>query len=88
MLAEKPLVTFIRETLTKALAPTTLEVIDESHHHLGHRGYNESGSHFAITIAAPAFTDKSLLECHRLVYDALGDKVGKEIHALRINIKR
>lgn len=79
---------YIQQTLRQILTPTTLEVIDESHQHQGHGGYNSAGSHFAITIASPAFTEKSLLECHQLVYQALGAKVGKEIHALRINIKR
>jgi BolA protein len=79
---------YIHETLSNALSPTSLEVIDESHKHQGHSGYHQNGSHFAITIASPAFADKTLLECHRMIYDALGAKVGKDIHALRITIKR
>lgn len=79
---------YIQDSLKNALSPTLLEVIDESHKHQGHSDYHNDGSHFAITIASPAFANKTLLECHRLIYDALGTKVGKEIHALRINIKR
>ena len=82
------LLTFIQETLRKALMPTTLEVINESHLHEGHAAYHKDGSHFAVTIVAPAFADKTLVECHRLVYEALEGKVGKDIHALRIIIKR
>lgn len=83
-----PLVTFIEQTLTQALAPTFLEVINESEQHQGHAGYSDDGSHFAVTIAASAFANKTLVECHRLIYQALGEKVGNQIHALRINIQR
>ena len=79
---------FIQKTLTAALSPTLLEITDESHKHIGHSGYNNAGSHFVITISSPAFTAKTLLECHRMIYEALGPAVGKQIHALRINIKR
>lgn len=83
-----PIADFIKTSLIQALTPDFLEVIDESQAHLGHAGYNKEGSHFAVTVAAPAFANKSLVECHRLIYAALGDKVGREIHALRITIKR
>lgn len=76
---------FIRTRLTEVLAPTFLEVIDESQHHLGHRG-NQGGGHFCVRISSPQFRDKKLLECHRLIYQALGEVVGKEIHALRIEV--
>lgn len=79
---------FIQKALTTALSPSFLEIIDESHKHIGHSGFSAAGSHFAVTITAPAFTGKTLLECHRMIYEALGEKVGKDIHALKINIKR
>lgn len=80
------MIDFIRARLTEALTPTFLEVIDESQQHVGHAG-NQGGGHFAVRISSPQFKDKKLLECHRLVYQALGEIVGKEIHALRIEVK-
>jgi BolA protein len=77
---------FIRERL-QVLNPTHLEVLDESAQHIGHRNPQNGSEHFAVRISSPQFAGKKLLECHRLVYQALGDVVGKEIHALRIEIK-
>ncbi len=77
-------VDLIRERLTAALAPESLEIEDESHKHAGHAGARSGGGHFVITIIAPAFNGKSLLERHRMVYQALGEAMHTEIHALSI----
>ncbi|MGB9087067.1 MAG: BolA family protein [Candidatus Aquirickettsiella gammari] len=74
----------IRTKLTQALAPIFLEVIDEGEQHIGHA--EEGAGHFAIRLSSPLFQNKPLLECHRLVYAALGNTMGTEIHALRIEI--
>lgn len=76
---------YIRKQLTEKLSPTQIEVIDDSALHVGHVGA-KGGGHYTVRIAAPAFEGKSLVESHRLVYQALGDVVGHEIHALRIQI--
>lgn len=73
----------IQQRLTHALNPTLLKIVDESHLHIGHPGA-KNGRHFAITIACAQFAGKTSVACHRLVYAALGDLVGKEIHAARI----
>lgn len=75
----------ISDRLSHALS-ARVEVIDEGWQHVGHA--EEGAGHFAIRIASPHFTDKSLIECHRAVYAALGDMVGQHIHALRIEIQR
>ena len=77
----------IREKLMQALAPTQLEIFDDSHKHLGHAGYDDEGSHFTLIIASPYFKNKNLVECHQLVYQALGTMVPNEIHALQIKVK-
>lgn len=73
----------IRERLTKAFSPQELEIVDESHKHIGHAGAR-GGGHFAVTIVADAFRDKNLVQRHRMVYEALGDAMQGEIHALSI----
>ncbi len=75
----------IRERLTTKLQPTQLDIIDESHLHAGHAGATSGAGHFAITIIADAFNDKSLIERHRLIYLAVNDLMKTEIHALSIN---
>lgn len=75
----------IEQKLRAALQPTRLEIEDESHKHAGHAGARESGGgHFSVTIVSAAFTGKNLLQRHRLVYDALGETMRREIHALSI----
>ncbi len=82
----KDRITVIRERLTEALAPEKLEVIDESQHHAGHAGASTGMGHYAIEIQSPHFKDKSLVESHRLIYQALGALMETDIHALRITI--
>jgi BolA protein len=74
----------IRTRLTQALQPESLEIIDESAKHAGHAGAASGGGHFIVHIVAAAFQDKPLIQRHRLVYDALGDMLQRDIHALSI----
>ena len=69
-----------------ALAPTRLEVIDESENHRGHSGWREGGqTHFRIVMASPQFTGLNRVAQHRLVHRALGDIVPR-IHALALDL--
>jgi BolA protein len=77
-------VAMIRERLTAAFAPTLINVVDESHLHAGHAGAASGGGHFAVTIVADAFAGKNLLARHRMVYEALGDAMKTDIHALSL----
>jgi BolA protein len=75
----------IEQKLRAVLQPTRLEIEDESHKHAGHAGARESGGgHFNVIIVSAAFIGKSLLQRHRLIYDALGETMRREIHALSI----
>ena len=74
----------IREKLTAAFTPEQLDIIDESHLHAGHPGARSGGGHFAATIVSESFEGKKMLARHRMVYDALGDMMQTDIHALSI----
>ncbi len=74
----------IKQLLSDALNAESVDVIDESHKHAGHAGAKTGMGHFEVHIVADAFADKSLLQKHRMVYDALGDMMQKDIHALSI----
>lgn len=76
----------IQQRIATALNPDELQIIDESHLHVGHPGSEGGGSHFHIKIKAQALQGKTRVQQHQLVYQALGDLVGKEIHALRITV--
>ncbi len=79
--------TMIRERLTRELDPVELEIIDESAKHAGHAGAASGGGHFIVQIVASAFEGKSLIQRHRLVYDAMDELMQSEIHALSIQAK-
>ena len=75
----------IREKLMVALEPTRLDVVNESHLHAGHSSSPQTGeSHFRLLIVSPMFADKSRLERHRLVNDALAEELKGAVHALAI----
>jgi BolA family transcriptional regulator, general stress-responsive regulator len=78
----------LQAALEAALRPTRLEVIDESAAHAGHAGANGlgRGTHFRVRIASPAFTGKTRVAQHRLVYDALRHFTDAGLHALAIEI--
>ena len=42
-------------------------------------------NHYSATIKSKAFTGKSKIEQHKLVYKALRGKMGEELHALALN---
>jgi BolA protein len=76
--------------LLERLAPSHLEVLDESAAHLGHAGQDGTGvgTHFRVRIASPMFAGQRKVACHRLVYDALLDYIARDrgVHALAIEI--
>ena len=74
----------IRALLTAALAPTVLELTDESHLHAGHAGAASGGGHYRLKIVSSRFEGQRLVMRHRLVYDSVHDMMHKEIHALAI----
>jgi len=81
MTAER--IAMIRERLTEAFSPQALNIIDESAKHAGHASAGGAG-HFVVEIVSEAFAGNSLIKRHRQVYDALGDIMHSEIHALSI----
>ena len=70
-----------------ALELDAIEIIDDSAKHAGHAGAKGGGGHFRLAIVSPRFTGCGTMERHRLVYDALGPLMKREIHALGISAK-
>ena len=69
----------------EALSPLALEIHDESAQHAGHAGSRPSGgSHWQVRIVSDAFRGKTAVARHRMVYEALGDLMKRDIHALKI----
>ena len=80
-------VTTIRSKLQQALAPERLEITDDSHLHAGHAGAEGGAGHFTVGIASSRFQNRSTLERHRMVYQAVSDMMPQEIHALSITAR-
>lgn len=45
------------------------------------------GDHYAVTVISKKFEGLSRVKQHQLVYDALGDKMGHELHAMMLKTK-
>jgi BolA protein len=75
----------IRVRLERELSPSHIDIIDESHLHAGHAGAASGAGHFNVTVVSEKFSGQSPVQRHRLVYDAIGDLMQTEIHALGIN---
>ncbi len=74
----------IRSALQLALEPQLIEVEDESHLHAGHAGAASGRGHFNVKVVSEAFTGKSLIARHRMVYAAVDALMQTDIHALSI----
>ncbi len=85
----------ITEKLQAALAPVSLEVIDELHKHAGHAHAvmrpgtaGVSGeTHFHIKVVSDAFTGKSRVDRHRTINSLLSAELADSVHALAIDAK-
>ncbi len=76
----------MEKRLNANLAPSHLEIIDDSHKHIGHAGAKGGLGHFTLIISSDALNDKRMVQQHRLIYQALGEMMQTDIHALSIKI--
>lgn len=75
----------IRTLLTEALAPSRLEITDDSAHHAGHAGASPEGeTHFGVFIVSERFEGQSRVNRQRLVNRALKSEFDTGLHALAI----
>lgn len=75
----------IRSKLTEHLAPQRLDVVDESHRHVGHAGHDGRGeSHFAVAIVSDRFVGRTRIERQRMVHAILADELADRVHALSL----
>ena len=78
----------IRAKLLAAFAPAHLDIVDESHRHVGHAGAREGGeSHFRVRVVAAAFEGLGRVERQRRVYAILSDELAGPVHALALELK-
>ena len=86
--ATGPVAQAIAARLTAALAPTQLEVINDSAHHRGHMGDDGTGeSHFTVVVESPRFAGLNRVARQRLVNQALAELLRDHVHALAIRAR-
>ncbi len=79
----------ISAKLSQALAPTRLEIVDDSARHHGHAGAHADGdgeTHFNVAVESAAFVGKSRVDRQRLVYGILADELKERVHALALKL--
>jgi BolA protein len=67
------------------LNPVSCQITDDSALHAGHAGAASGAGHYRVSVVSEKFNGLKLIERHRLVYDAVGDLMQTDIHALAIN---
>lgn len=77
----------IHARLQDAFAPATVDVIDESHRHVGHAGAADGRGHFAVRVVSARFEGLNAVARHRAVYAAMGELMQTDIHALSIDAR-
>ncbi len=93
--AEASMTQRIKSKLEAGLAPSMLEVIDESHKHAGHAhavmrpgtAHGEGGTHFQVKVISEAFKGKSRVDRHRTINSLLQAELADTVHALSIEAK-
>lgn len=76
----------IKKKLVKSLNIEDIEVINNSHHHQGHKDSpNNNNSHFLIKIKSKTLSKENKLKIHRMIYSSLVEEM-TIIHALEIKI--
>jgi len=66
------------------LAPTVLEIRDDSAQHVGHAGARDGAGHFSLLIVSEAFSGLSRLARQQRVLSEVGDLLPHPIHALSL----
>ncbi len=75
------------EQALSSLDPLELRIRDDSQKHAGHSGAVDGRGHFAVTLVSKQFEGLSLLQRHKLVYQALAGLLDSDIHAIAIQAK-
>jgi BolA family transcriptional regulator, general stress-responsive regulator len=66
------------------LAPSIVEIHDDSAEHAGHAGAASGGGHFSVVIVSETFSGQTRLARHRAVLRHVGDLIPHPVHALAI----
>jgi len=74
----------IRATLEEVLGAEHIHIVDDSALHAGHLGAQGGGGHYRVVVVSARFEGLSRVAAQRLVYQALGELMTTDIHALEM----
>jgi BolA protein len=72
----------IKQKINANLSPLFLEVLNESHMH---NVPANSETHFKVTVVSESFTNKRLIQRHRVVNELLSAELAGPVHALALH---
>ena len=80
----KPTCDALLERFLQAFPEAAIQIVDESHLHVGHAGAAGGAGHFRVQVIDARFKGLQRIAKHRLVYDAVSDWMLARVHALNI----
>lgn len=72
----------LRNRITGALGAEIVELQDDSAKHRGHAGARGGAGHYSVVVVSGRFAGMGRVDRHRAVYDAVGDMIPTQVHAL------
>jgi len=72
----------VRERIEDGFEDADVEVVEEEH-----EDERSDGAHFGLVVVSDEFDGMSRVDRHRAVYDALGEAMGGDIHAVEISAR-
>jgi len=77
----------IKSTLQEKIGATIVEIEDRSDlhkHHEGRKNAPVGSGHYDAIVVSASFAGKTMMQQHRMVYEALADQMQTTIHALSL----
>ena len=78
----------IEKKLRKQIKFESLEIVDNSHKHKGHKFFSEEKFHLHLKIKSLYLNSISRLSAQKLIMKVLKDDLQSRIHALEISIEQ
>ncbi|MAH61136.1 MAG: BolA family transcriptional regulator [Legionellales bacterium] len=81
-----PRITALKDKLNSAFKPSFLDIIDDSHLHVGHAGAEDNKLHITIRIKAKALDNLKRIQQHKMIYSSMSKEIESHFHAISITI--
>ena len=78
----------IKIKLNNAIELESIEIIDNSHKHKGHKFFSPEKFHLHLKIKSLYLSSLSRLNAQKIIMKILSDDLKKKIHALEISIEK